>query len=57
MSERLANLLNLELAWERVKCDRPERTFVTNPYLIELVARLCARPERQLSGAEGQVAG
>lgn len=37
MSERLANLLNLELAWQRVKFDRPDRVFVTNPFLIELV--------------------
>ena len=37
MSERLANLLNLELAWQRVKFDRPDRVFVTNPYLIEVV--------------------
>lgn len=37
MSERLANLLNLELAWQRLKFDRPDRIFVTNPYLIELV--------------------
>jgi retron-type reverse transcriptase len=37
MSERLANLLNLELAWQRLKFDKPDRTFVTNPYLIELV--------------------
>jgi hypothetical protein len=37
MSERLANLLNLELAWQRLRFDRPDRIFVTNPYLIELV--------------------
>src|SRR5258708_3273490 len=37
MSERLANLLNLELAWHRTKLDIPVRTFVTNPYLIDLV--------------------
>jgi hypothetical protein len=37
MSQRLANLLNLELAWQRVKFDRPDRIFVTNPYLVELV--------------------
>jgi len=30
-------MLNLELAWQRVKFDRPDRIFVTNPYLIELV--------------------
>jgi hypothetical protein len=37
MSERLADLLNLELAWHRTKFDIPDRVFVTNPYLIELV--------------------
>jgi hypothetical protein len=37
MSERLANLLNLELAWQRLRFDRPDRIFVTNPYSIELV--------------------
>jgi hypothetical protein len=37
MSERLARMLNLELAWQRVKFDRPDRIFVTNPYLTELV--------------------
>ena len=37
MSERLANLLNLELAWHRIKFDIPDRVFVTNPYLVQLV--------------------
>ncbi len=37
MSQRLANLLNLELAWHRTKFDIPDRVFVTNPYLVELV--------------------
>jgi hypothetical protein len=36
MSERLANFLNPELAWQKVKFDRPDRIFVTNPYLIEM---------------------
>jgi hypothetical protein len=37
MSEELANLLNLELAWHRTRFDIPDRVFVTNPYLIELI--------------------
>lgn len=37
MSERLANLLDFELAWHRTKFDIPDRVFVTHPYIIELV--------------------
>ena len=36
MSQRLADGLNLELAWQRTKLDRPDRVFVTNPYLTAI---------------------
>src|SRR5271157_5555871 len=36
MSQRLADALNLELAWQRTKLDRPDRVFVTNPYLTAI---------------------
>jgi hypothetical protein len=29
--------LNLELAWRRMKQDRPDRCFVTHPYLVEWI--------------------
>ena len=37
MSEALANLLDLNLAWIRARRDQPERVFVRHPYEIELV--------------------
>lgn len=35
--ECLADFLNLRLAWERVKLDRPWRSFVCHPHLFEWV--------------------
>jgi hypothetical protein len=33
----VADRLNLDLAWRRLKQDRPDRVFVTHPFLIEIV--------------------
>ena len=37
MSKELAELLNLELAWKRVKSDIPDRVFTRNPFEIKLI--------------------
>jgi hypothetical protein len=37
MSRELAAQLNLDLAWRRIKFDRPDRCFASHPYLIDLV--------------------
>ena len=37
MSEALANLLDLNLAWTRARRDQPERVFARHPFEIELV--------------------
>jgi hypothetical protein len=37
MSQELADQLDLGLAWRRAKFDRPDRCFVSHPFLIELV--------------------
>ncbi len=37
MSEALANLLDLNLAWTRARHDQPERVFVRHPFEIDLV--------------------
>lgn len=37
MSEALANLFDLELAWKRIKADLPKRVFVRHPYEVELI--------------------
>lgn len=37
MSEKLADLLDLELAWQRVRTDIPERVFVRHPYELSLI--------------------
>lgn len=37
MSQELADSLNLELAWARLIFDRPDRSFVSHPFLMELV--------------------
>jgi len=37
MSQQLANLLDLGLAWRRAKFDRPDRCFVSHPFLVDLV--------------------
>lgn len=37
MSQQLADLLNLELAWARVLFDRPDRCFLSYPFVLELV--------------------
>jgi hypothetical protein len=37
MSQGLADSLNLELAWGRLKFDRPERCFLSHPFLLPLV--------------------
>lgn len=37
MSQELANLLDLNLAWRRTKFDRPDRCFLSHPFLIGLV--------------------
>ena len=37
MSRELAESLNLDLAWRRILFDRPERVFVSHPYLFELI--------------------
>ena len=37
MPGQLANNLDLALAWRRAKFDRPDRCFVSHPFLIELV--------------------
>ena len=37
MSDKLAELLNLELAWKRVKLDIPGRVFTRNPFEVKLI--------------------
>ena len=37
MSEALANLLDMNLAWARARSDQPERVFVRHPFEIELI--------------------
>ena len=37
MSKELAELLNLELAWKRVKLDIPDRVFTRNPFEVKLI--------------------
>lgn len=37
MSQELANALNLQLAWSRLTFDRPDRSFLSNPFLLQLV--------------------
>ena len=37
MSKELAELLNSELAWKRVKLDIPDRVFIRNPFEIKLL--------------------
>ena len=37
MSKELAELLDLELAWKRVKLDIPDRVFIRNPFEIKLL--------------------
>jgi hypothetical protein len=37
MSRALAESLDLELAWARLKFDRPDRSFLSHPFLLELV--------------------
>jgi hypothetical protein len=37
MSELLASILDLNLAWRRARRDQPERIFVRHPYEIDLV--------------------
>jgi hypothetical protein len=37
MSQELADALNLELAWSRLMFDRPERCFVSHPFLLDLI--------------------
>ena len=37
MSQELADSLNLELAWARLKFDRPDRCFLSHPFLLQLV--------------------
>ncbi|RKU11439.1 hypothetical protein C6502_08710 [Candidatus Poribacteria bacterium] len=37
MSQAQAELLNLELAWKRVKLDIPDRVFTRNPFEVKLI--------------------
>ncbi len=37
MSKELAELLDLELAWKRVKLDIPDRVFTRNPFEVKLI--------------------
>jgi hypothetical protein len=37
MSRELADQLDLRLAWRRAKFDRPDRCFISHPFLVELV--------------------
>jgi hypothetical protein len=37
MSQQLADSVDLMLAWRRAKFDRPDRCFVSHPFLIDLV--------------------
>jgi len=37
LSEQLAALLNLDLAWKRVKSDIAHRVFIGHPYSVELI--------------------
>ena len=37
MSETLADLLDLKLAWRRVEADIPDRVFVCHPYEVKLI--------------------
>ena len=37
VSNELAELLNLELAWKRVKLDIPDRVFTRNPFEVKLI--------------------
>ena len=37
VSKELAELLNLELAWKRVKLDIPDRVFTRNPFEVKLI--------------------
>lgn len=37
MSKELAELLDLELAWKRVKLDIPHHVFIKNPFEVQLL--------------------
>jgi reverse transcriptase-like protein len=37
MSQHLAESLDLRLAWQRARFDRPDRCFVTHPFMIDLI--------------------
>jgi hypothetical protein len=37
MSVKQSNLLNLELAWKRIKLDIPHRVFIHNPFEIQII--------------------
>jgi len=37
MSQELADSLDLQLAWARLKFDRPNRCFLSHPFLLELI--------------------
>lgn len=37
MSQEFADSLDLELAWARLKFDRPDRCFLSHPFLLELI--------------------
>src|ERR1700686_3230566 len=37
MSQQLADSLNLQLAWARLKFDRPDRGFLSHPFLLDLI--------------------
>src|SRR6266849_1420657 len=37
MSQELADSLNLDLAWVRLKFDRPDRCFLSHPFLLPLI--------------------
>jgi Reverse transcriptase (RNA-dependent DNA polymerase) len=37
MSQELADALNLDLAWSRLLFDRPDRSFVSHPFQIDLL--------------------
>lgn len=37
MSQELADSLNLPLAWSRLRFDRPDRCFLSHPFLLELI--------------------
>ena len=48
MSKAQAELLNLELAWKRVKLDIPHHVFIKNPFEVQLI-------EDDLSGYLGDL--